>query len=119
MIDRWTARLRLLRRQERAHLFPVRVGEGWNSQQAQGSRWVCRHSRSLAYTTQHLEALRSCLVLTSKVRPVQSPGLLLLRLTHRVQEATYLWHAQCDPLVDSTTFFSCARACPRITTRAA
>jgi hypothetical protein len=34
------------------------------------------------------------LVLTSKVRPVQAQaeGLLLLRLTQRVQEATHLWH---------------------------
>ena len=85
MIDRWTARLRLLRGQERAQLFPVLVGEGRNPQQAQGSRGVHRHSRSLTCATQHLEALRSCLVLASKVRPVQPSGLLLLRLTHRVQ----------------------------------
>jgi hypothetical protein len=41
MIDGWTARLWLLRRQERAELFPMLIGERRHSQEGQGSRRVC------------------------------------------------------------------------------
>ena len=119
MIDGWTARLRLLWRQERAELFPVGIGERRESQHLQGSWWIERDRRGLTCTTQPMEALRSRLVLASKARPAQPPGLLFLRLAQRVQQATHLWHAQVDALVGSSPFFSKARACPCTTTRAA
>ena len=68
MIDGWTARLRLLQRQERAYLLPVLVSERRNPQQAQGSRWVCRHRRCLASAAQPMEALRSPLMLARDPR---------------------------------------------------
>src|SRR5258708_3949436 len=85
MIDGWTTRLWLLRRQERAYLLPVLVSERRDTQQAQGSRWVCRQRGCLASTAQPMEALGSPLMLASKARPVEAVGLLLLRLAQRVQ----------------------------------
>ena len=85
MIDRRTARLRLLWRQERAELLPVGIGERRQSQHPQGSWWIERDRRGLAGATQHMEAPSSRLVLASKARPAQPPGLLFLGLTQRVQ----------------------------------
>jgi hypothetical protein len=84
MIDGWTARLWLLRRQERADLLPVLISERRDSQQAQGSRWVCRYRGCLACAAQPMEVLRLCLMLTTKARPVKAAGLLVLRLAHRL-----------------------------------
>ena len=85
MIDSWATRLRFLRRQERAYLFPVFVSEGRNSQQAQGRRGVCRHCGCLTSATQPMEVLRSPLMLAPKARPVQAVRLLLLRLAQRLE----------------------------------
>jgi len=85
MIDGGTARRWLLRRQEWAYLFPVLVGERSNPQQAQGSRWLCRHRWCLACAAQPMEALRSRLMLAAKARPVQAMSLVLLRLTQRLE----------------------------------
>ena len=106
MINRWTARLWLLRRQKRAYLLPVLVRERWEPHQAQGSRWVCRHCGRLTSTAQAMEALRSRLMLASKARPVETASLLLLRLTHGLEEATHLRHTQFDQLSSTSTFFS-------------
>ncbi len=119
MIDRRAARLWLLRRQERTKLFPVLLGERRNPQHLQGSREINRHSGSLAGAAQHMEVPGCRLVPTSKVRPMQSPGLLLLRLTYCVQQATHFWEAELDPLASCSPFFPCARTCPCMTTRAA
>jgi hypothetical protein len=67
MIHDWTARLWLLRWQEGTQLLPALVGERWEPEQAQGSRWVFRDSRSLASATLLMEALRPRLVPASKV----------------------------------------------------
>jgi hypothetical protein len=85
MINHRTARLRLLWWQEGTQLFPVLIGERRDPEQSQGSQWVHRHSGSLACAAPHIEALSSSLVLASKVRSAQPSGLLLLRLTHRVE----------------------------------
>ena len=85
MIGGRTTRRWLLGGQERTQLLPVLVGEGRDPQQPQGSWGVHRHGRCLAGSTQPMEALSSPLVLASKVRPVQSSGLLFLRLAHRLQ----------------------------------
>jgi hypothetical protein len=53
-----------------------------------------------------MEALRSPLMLAAKARPVQAVGLLVLRLPDRLEEATHLRHAQLDPLISNSTFFS-------------
>jgi hypothetical protein len=85
MIDGWTARLRLLRWQERLKLLPVLISERRDSKPPQGSRWVwCYHGR-LPCAAQDMEAVRSRLVLASKVRPAQPSGLLFLRLAQRAQ----------------------------------
>jgi hypothetical protein len=78
MIAGWTTRLWLLRRQERADLLPVLVRERRDPQQAQGSRWVCRHRRGLARMAQPMEVLGSPLMLAPEARPMQAVGLLLL-----------------------------------------
>ena len=85
MINRWTTCLRLLGRQEGTQLLPVLMGERWDPLHVLGSRWVGRHSGRLTCPAQDMEALGSRLMLASKVRPVQPPGLLLLRLAHRLQ----------------------------------
>jgi hypothetical protein len=85
MIDGWTARLWLLRRQEWADLLPVLISERRDCQQAQGSRWICRHRGCLAYAAQSVEALRSRLMLAPKARPVQAARLLILRLAYRLE----------------------------------
>lgn len=85
MIGGGTARLWLLRGQEGTQLRPVLVGECRQSLQPQGRQWVHRYRGCLPCATQHLEALRSCLVLASQVRPVQSSGLQFLRLAERLQ----------------------------------
>ena len=85
MIDRRTACLWLLRRQERADLLPVLVSERRNPQQAQGRRRVCRHRRCLARAAQPMEVLRARLMLAPQARPAQSSGLLILRLAHRLE----------------------------------
>ena len=85
MIDGWTTRLWLLRRQERAYLLPALVRERWDPEQAQGSRGVCRHRGRLACAAQPMEALRSRLMLAAKARPVEAAGLLLLRLADRLE----------------------------------
>jgi len=84
MIDGGTARRWLLRRQEWVYLFPVLVSECRNPEQAQGSRWLCRHRWCLTSTAHPMEALRSRLMLAAKARPVQVMGLLLLRLAQRL-----------------------------------
>ena len=66
-----------------------------------------------------MEVLRSPLMLAPEARPVEAAGLVLLGLAQRVQQATHLRQAQRDPLASTSTFFSCARACARITTSAA
>ncbi len=106
MIDGGTTGLRLLRRQERAQLFPVFVSESGNPQQAQGRRWVCRHWGWLACAAQPMEVLRTALMPTPKARPVQAAGLLVLRLAHRLEQATHLRHAQLNPLTCDSAFFS-------------
>ena len=85
MIDRRTARLRLLRRQKGTQLLPMLLGERRESQHPHGSWWIERDRGGLACATQHMEALSSRLVLASKARPAQPPGLLFLGLTQRVQ----------------------------------
>ncbi len=80
MIDRRAARLRLLRRQEWTKLLPVLVGERRNRRQLQGHRGSNRDSGSLAGVAQCVQASGCRLVPASKVRPMQSPGLLFLRL---------------------------------------
>jgi hypothetical protein len=106
MIDGGTTCLRLLRRQERAQPLPMLVSEPGNPQQAQGRWWVCRHCGCLACVAQPMEVLRTALVPTPKARPVQAAGLLVLRLAHRLEQATHLWYAQFDPLVSASAFFS-------------
>jgi hypothetical protein len=119
MIDRRAARLRLLRRQERTKLLPVPVGECRDRRQLQRNRGINRYSGSLAGAAQRMQAPSCRLVPASKVRPMQSPGLLLLRLAYCVQQATHFWEAELDPLANCSPFFSCARTCPCMTTRAA
>ncbi len=85
MVDRRTARQWLLWWQERLKLLPVSIGERRQSQHLQGSWWVERNRRGLTCATQPMEALSSRLVLASKVRPAQPPGLLFLGLTERLQ----------------------------------
>lgn len=46
---------------------------------------MLRNRRSLTGATEPMQAPCGGLVLTSKVRPVQAEGLLLLRLTQRVE----------------------------------
>ena len=66
VIDRWTPRLRLLRRQERLKLLPVGIGERRQSLHLQGSWWLERDRRGLACATQPMEVLRSRLMSASK-----------------------------------------------------
>jgi hypothetical protein len=95
------------------------LGERREPHERRGSGGVQRDPRSLASATQAVEVLRTCLVLASEARPAQPPGLLLLGLAQRVQQTADLREAQLDALVGSSPFFSRARACPCITTRAA
>ena len=85
MIGRRTARLRLLRRQERAQLLPVGVGERGQTQQLHGSGHLAGHGWSLTCAAHLMEALGGRLVLAAQARPVQSPGLFFLGLAHRLQ----------------------------------
>lgn len=119
MISRRAACLRLLWRQEGRQLFPVGIAESGQSQQRDGSGQLVGHGWGLTRAAQHLKLSGYRLVLTPKVGPVQSPGLLFLRFAQRLQEATHLWYTQRDPLVRASAFFSCSRACLCSTTRAA
>jgi hypothetical protein len=84
MIDRRTPCRRLLWRQEWAHLLPVGIGEGRQSRQRDGSGQLIWHRWSLTRAAQDMKASGCRLVLTPKARPVQSSGLLLLRLADGV-----------------------------------
>lgn len=119
MISRRAACLRLLWRQEGRQLFPVGIAESGQSQQRERSGQLVGYGWGLMRTAHHLKLSGSRLVLTPKVGPVQSPGLLFLRFAQRLQEATHLWYTQRDPLVGSSTFFSCSWACLCSTSRAA
>src|SRR2546425_7174589 len=85
MIDRRTPCRRLLWRQEWAHLLPVDVRGGGQGRQTDGSGQLIWHRWSLTRAAQDMKASGCRLVLAPKARPVQSPGLLLLRFAEGVE----------------------------------
>ena len=119
MIGSRAARLRFLWREERTQVLPVGIGEHRQTSHLRGSGQLARHGRSLTRAAHLVEVPGLGLMPAPEAGPVQPPALFFLRLAHHLQQATHLWHAQCDPLEGCSTFFSSSRACPCITTRAA
>jgi hypothetical protein len=59
--------------------------QGRKPQQPDGRWQLQRDGRGLTRSPQAMEVLRAPLVLTAKARPMQSSGLLFLRLAYRLQ----------------------------------